>query len=237
MCLCRLVSEYLMKRVKLTNEGCSRKRRLTLTVFLHRGLLALIVAVSLLASCFFVVHWGFNVPNVSAVTSSPSLGVYWDAACTKSVSSISWGNVSVGSEKDATVYIKNLNASALTLSMNMSELSPSAAYLKIYLCWDYGGQQLRSGRVVKVTLRLFVSPYVSGVSSFSFNINIGVGLGKSPDISGDRIVNLKDLAYFTNAWLSGAGGWNYDYRCDLNNDGTINLTDLSVLTAHWLSSG
>ena len=208
-------------------------------VFLHRTLLALIVAVSLLASCFFALHWGFNVPNVSAVTSPPTLGVYWNAVCTKSVSSISWGNVSVGSEKDITVYVKNLGTNASILSLNMSALNPSTAYLKIYLCWDYLGQRLVSGGVLKVTLRLFVSSYVSGINNFSFNINIGAGdfLDKSPDINHDGIVNVLDLPFFARAWLSRAGGSSYDYRCDFNNEGMVNIIDLSVLAAHWLSHG
>jgi hypothetical protein len=207
--------------------------------FLHRGFLALIVAVSLLASCFFAVHLGLNVPNVSAVTSSPSLGVYWDAAGTKSVSSISWGNVSVGSEKDVIIYVKNLGTNASSLSMNMSALNPSSAYLKIYLCWDYREQQLVSGGILKVTLRLFISPYVSGIKDFSFNINIGAGdfLDKSPDINRDGIVNVLDLPYFTSAWSSRAGESSYDYRCDFNNDGIVNLIDLSALATQWHSPG
>jgi len=202
-------------------------------VFLRRVLSSLIVIVSLLMLSFFALHESFNVPNVSAVASSANLGVYSDAACTKSVSSISWGNVSVGSEKDVTVYIKNLGPDPLIPSMNMSALNPSTAYLKIYLCWDYGGEQLDSGSVVKVTLRLFVSPYISGITSFSFNINIGVGLDKSPDINGDGIVNSIDLTFFTRAWGSAAGEPNYDYRCDLNNDGVINEADFAILASAW----
>jgi len=206
-------------------------------IFLHRALLALTVVVSLVASSFFAMHWGFNVPNVSAVTSSPSLGVYWNAACTQNVSSISWGNVSVGSEKDVAVYIKNLGSSGLILSLNMSALKPSTAYLKIYLCWDYRGQQLGSKIAVKVTLRLFVSPYVSGIRNFNFSINIGVGLEKSTDINRDGIVNSLDFQLFAKSWSSSAGEWNYDYRCDFNNDGIVSTKDMSILSQHWLGSG
>lgn len=207
------------------------------SVSVRRVLLALIVAFSLLTLSFFALHESFNVPNVSAVSSSSSLGVYWDAACTKSVSSISWGNVSVGSEKYVTVYIKNVGSNALTPSMNMSALYPSTAYLKIYLCWNYSGQQLDSGSIVKVALRLFVSPDVSGISSFSLNVNIGVGLEKSPDINGDGIVNSLDSALLAKAWMSMAGESNYDYRCDLYNDGIVNIKDMALLVAHWLGPG
>lgn len=206
-------------------------------VFLRKTFLTLFVVISLLTLSFFTLHGVFNVPNVSAVTSASGLGVYWDAAGTKPVSSISWGNVSVGSEKDVTVYVKNLGTTPVILSMNMSALGPSAAYLKIYLCWDYYGWQLGSGSIVKVTLRLFVSPYVSGINNFSFNINIGVGLGKSPDINDDGIVNVRDAAFLSKAWLSIAGRANYDYRCDFNNDGIINTKDVTPISLNWLGPG
>jgi hypothetical protein len=208
-------------------------KELTRLVFLRRVLLALVVVVSLLASSFVALHWGFNVPNVSAVTSSPTLGVYWDAACTRSVSSVGWGNVSAGSEKDVTVYIKNQGSSGLIPSMNMSALTPSMAYLKIYLCWNYGGQQVGPGSVVKVTLRLFVATAITGVTTFSFNINIGVGLEKSPDINGDGKVSGFDLLLLSKAWGHRAGEPSYDYRCDLTNNGLVNAGDMIILQLAW----
>jgi hypothetical protein len=207
------------------------------SVFQHRVTLAVILAVSLLTLSFFAVRLGFNAPNVCAVTSPPTLGVYWNAACNESVSSISWGNVSVGSEKDVVVYLKNFGSDPVIPTMNMSALTPSAAYLKIYLCWNYDGQPLGSESVMTVTLRLFVTTSIPGCNNFSFNINIGTGLAKSPDINGDGVVNLRDLTFLCRAWETRAGESNYNYACDLNNDGVIDLRDLSILAAHWLGPG
>jgi hypothetical protein len=202
---------------------------------LRKGFLVPILVTCLLTVGFLVAQRDSYVPNVSAVTTSPTLGVYWDQACTKPVSAISWGNVSVGCEKDVVVFLKNLGSNATVLSMNMSALNPSSAYLKIYLCWDYNGTLVGSGSVVEVTLRLFVTPLISGVSSFSFNINIaaGLGLNKSPDINGDGVVNGLDLAILSKAWGTIAGEPNYDYRCDFNNDGIVNGLDLGILAAAW----
>jgi hypothetical protein len=209
------------------------------SLHMRKGFLTLILAICLLTVGFFFMQRGTYVPNVSAVTTSPSLAVYWDQACTKPISSISWGNVSAGwgSEKDVIIFVKNLGSNATVLSMNMSALSPSSAYLKVYLCWNYNGQPIGSGSVVEVTLRLFVTPLINGVNSFSFNINIATGLGldKSPDINGDGVVNLLDLSIFAEAWMTKAGGPNYDYRCDFNNDGIVNLKDLNILTAAWFT--
>jgi hypothetical protein len=219
--------------------GFEEKRRRLL--FLRKGFPILILAICLLTVGVFAAQRGLFVSDVSAVTASPSLGAYWDQACTKRVSTISWGNVSAGwgSEKDVVVFVKNLGSNATVLSMNMSALSPSSAYLKIYLCWNYDGLQVGSGSVVEVTLRLFVTPQVSGVSSFSFNINIAAGLGlyKSPDINRDGIVNMLDATILARSWMARAGEPNYDYRCDFNNDGIVNLEDVMILLAHWLGPG
>jgi len=200
----------------------------------HRCFLVLIVVICLSTVGFFGVPGGFYVPNASAVTTSPNVGVYWNQACTKPVSSIIWGNVSMGSERDVVVFVKNLGSEALVLSMNMSALNPSSAYLKIYLCWNAPGRQVLPGHIVSVTLRLFVTPEITGISNFSFNVNIGVGLAKNPDINGDGAVNTKDLNSLCAAWGAIAGQPQYDYRCDLNNDGIINSADLSILAAHWV---
>jgi hypothetical protein len=163
--------------------------------------------------------------------------VYWDQACTKPVTSISWGNVSAGwgFEKDVVVFVKNSGSNTTVLSMNMSALNPSSGYLKMYLCWNYDGQQIASGSVVEVTLRLFVTPLISGASTFGFNINIAVGLGlnKSPDINGDGIVNGRDVAIFAKAWGTVAGQPNYDYRCDFDNEGIVSPKDFHTLAAAW----
>ena len=216
--------------------GFEKKRHRLL--FWRKSFPLLIVMTCLLTVGVFAMQRGLFVSNVSAVTASPSLGVYWNQACTNHVSTISWSNVSAGwgSEKDVIVFVKNLGSNATVLSMNMSALNPSSAYLEIYLCWNYSEQLVGPGSVIEVTLRLFVTPLISGVSSFSFNINIaaGPGLVKSPDIYGDGVVNSRDLALLCAAWMTVAGQPQYDYRCDFLNDGIINSADLAILAEQWV---
>jgi len=45
----------------------------------------------------------------------------------------------------------------------------------------------------------------------------------SPDIDGNRVVNLTDLAFFSQDYWGG-----YTFRSDLHRDGVINLSDVSV---------
>ena len=50
----------------------------------------------------------------------------------------------------------------------------------------------------------------------------------SPDINGDRVVNLQDVAILSGDFYSG-----YNFRCDLNGDGVINLADIPIFALHY----
>jgi len=56
---------------------------------------------------------------------------------------------------------------------------------------------------------------------------------KTPDLNGDGIVNLQDLAAFAAAWPPRPYLFCADYNCD----GMINLVDLSYFAIHWLHAG
>ena len=196
--------------------------------------LATLVLITSLLSVSFVAWRSFStVSNASVILASSGIGVYWDYAATKPVTSINWGNVTPGSERQKTVYVKNLGTEPLILSMNTSTWNPPSASLSIFICWDYNGKQIGPGKIIKSTLRLIVSSTIKDVNAFSFNINIGVGLEKNLDINGDGIVNIVDATFFALAWLSRAGFPKYDYRCDFNNDGIINITDLTIFMSNW----
>ena len=109
-----------------------------------------------------------NTGTVKAV----GVGVYWDYACTGSVSSINWTVLEPGSSKDATCYIRNEGNSASTLSMSTSNWNPSNAPDYMSLIWDYGGQSIDADEVVQVTFTLSVSASIEGITSFSFDITI-----------------------------------------------------------------
>jgi hypothetical protein len=55
-------------------------------------------------------------------------------------------------------------------------------------------------------------------------------LFNSPDITGDRIVNISDFTVFSGDYLTGP----YNYRSDLSWDGVYNLSDLVRFSAAWL---
>jgi len=109
-----------------------------------------------------------NTGSLKAV----GVGVYWDAALTNRVSSISWGVVEPGSNVNKTVYIRNEGNTASSLSMTTSNWSPSNASNYITLAWNYGGQTLNVNEVIQVKFTLSVLSSISGITNFSFDITI-----------------------------------------------------------------
>ena len=55
-----------------------------------------------------------------------------------------------------------------------------------------------------------------------------------PDVNGDGYVNIWDLGYLSDAWLTTPASPNWDARCDFNGDLAINVWDLSILAECWL---
>ena len=113
-----------------------------------------------------------NAGTVMAI----GVGVYWDNGCTDLVSSLDWGILEPGSNKNVKWYIQNQGNSVSTLSMYTSNWSPSTASSYMSLSWDYGGQSINPDEVVQVTFTLFVDASIEGITSFSFDITI-VGSG------------------------------------------------------------
>lgn len=100
------------------------------------------------------------------------VGIYWDNACTNTVSSINWGVLDPGSNKNVTVYIRNEGNAPATLSETTQSWSPSTASSYLALNWNYAGQTMSVNQVLQVKLTLTVSPTISAIAGFSFDITI-----------------------------------------------------------------
>ena len=105
-------------------------------------------------------------------TGTSSIGIYWDSNCTNKVSSINWGMVELGSSKNVTVYVKNTENVALTLSLSAENWNPANASKYMSLSWDYNGQPINPNTVIRITLTLTVFANVTGITDFSFDIII-----------------------------------------------------------------
>jgi len=100
------------------------------------------------------------------------VGIYWDYACTNRTSSINWGLLDPGSNKTATVYVRNEGNAVATLSKATQNWNPSTASSYMTLNWNYAGQTLGVSQVLQIKLALIVSSTISGITSFSFDITI-----------------------------------------------------------------
>lgn len=112
-----------------------------------------------------------TIPNVGSLK-TVGVGVYFDTALTNKVSSIDWGALDLGSNKNVTVYIRNEGNSAVSLTMNTANWTPSTTSNYMTLTWNYGGQSVNVGAVIQVKLTLSVSASATGITNFSFDINI-----------------------------------------------------------------
>jgi hypothetical protein len=102
--------------------------------------------------------------------------VYSDVNAANRLTSIDWGIVEPGEDKNATCYIRNEGNFAVTLSLVTENWSPSNASQYITLSWNYDGHSIGLGEIVEVTINLDVSDSVSGITDFSFDVVI-VGSG------------------------------------------------------------
>ena len=99
-----------------------------------------------------------RVPNVSAVETVNSVGVYWDANCENRVYSLDWGNLFPGSIQKFDVYVRNESNESMILDLLTENWLPVIAAQDISVSWDYHGYPIYENQVVVTELALSVSP-------------------------------------------------------------------------------
>ena len=129
------------------------------------------VAAIIFGTVSSVVQTSKTISNVGSVKGI-GVGIYWDAACTNRTSSINWGLLDPGSNKTATVYVRNEGNTAATLSKAVQNWNPSTASSYMSLKWNYAGQTLSVNQVLQMRLTLVVSSSITGITSFAFDIVI-----------------------------------------------------------------
>jgi len=100
------------------------------------------------------------------------VGAYWNRVCTKRVSTIDWGVVSLGSTKKVTIYVRNEGNTVITLKLVPENWNPSDAPKYVSVSWSYLGQTIKPSKVIGVTLSLTVLSNASGINSFAFGTTI-----------------------------------------------------------------
>ena len=98
--------------------------------------------------------------------------IYWDKKGTNRVSSIVWGQLEPGTDKNVTLFIMNKDKNQTTLSYHTSNWQPSEIANYLSLTWDYTGQSIDFRETLQVVFTLSVSEDVKTTGNFSFDIII-----------------------------------------------------------------
>ena len=98
--------------------------------------------------------------------------IYWDKKGTNRVSSIVWGQLEPGTDKNVTLFIMNKDKNQTTLSYHTSNWQPSEIANYLSLTWDYAGQSIDFRETLQVVFTLSVSEDVKTTGNFSFDIII-----------------------------------------------------------------
>jgi hypothetical protein len=168
-----------------------------------------------------------------------SVGVYWDARCTKSVTAISWGELTPGSSKQVNVFIRNEElAPTCYLTLRTGDWAPSTAAGYLSLSWNYDDRTIALGSTIPVTLTINVARNVWGVSDFNFDITVFGTEHIIGDLDYDDDVDVFDLMTLVTAYPSTGSSPNWRPEADLNSDNVINILDFVMLAANYgVSSG
>jgi hypothetical protein len=208
-------------------EGRRLERRGTLVLFL-------ILVVILSFSLYELVLRRWAVPSASAVQAGANVGVYWDAGCTQSVGSISWGTLKQGGAQQVVVYVRNEGNSTFNLDLATLGWQPGNAYLWLNFSWSCQNTTMAAGHVVKVTQTVHVaSNFLGGFSGFSFSIVFAGGSYLLGDVDKDGSVRLLDLEIVAKAYGSTPGDPNWNPDADVNKDGVVNLLDLMMVAGEY----
>jgi len=173
------------------------------------------------------------MPNVSAVASAGSIGVYWDKNCSQRVSAIHWDNLTVGQTKSVVVYVRNEGNESTILVETVTGWNPTGAWRYLVFSWYCQNQKLRPGIVADVTQKLSVSPSIQGISQFSFAIAVEGRQYYQGDANKDGKVDMVDVSIVVAAFGATLGGPGWSTAGDLNSDGTVDMVDVTIVTADF----
>jgi hypothetical protein len=141
---------------------------------MHKSLTLVILvltASALVVSTFALVTIQRNIPGSGSIK-GVGVEVYMDSACNNPLSSIDFGLLEAGSQKEVTFYLRNEGNADLTLSMTSKDWNPIEAADYLSLVWNREGQQMRPGQVISCLMTLSVSSSIQGINSYDLTITI-----------------------------------------------------------------
>jgi hypothetical protein len=93
---------------------------------------------------------------------------------------LDWGTVYLTDSKNVSFYLKSTHKTPITLSFNVTKMSPEGLRPYMNLSWNYSGTQIAPNDEIAVTFNLRFSPsidlrnylFTNNVTSFNFEISI-----------------------------------------------------------------
>jgi len=160
----------------LLKRGTNRASFSEIRVMPLIGAVAAFILILLMLTQVTSLFWTSRTISSFGSVKAIGVGIYWDSALTNPVSSVDWGLIEPGSNSATTFYVRNEGNSPVTLALNTSNWSPSAAANYLTLGWNYDERVIEVAGVCQTILTLSTSPNISGISGFSFDIVIaGIG--------------------------------------------------------------
>jgi len=108
----------------------------------------------------------------SAVIVSVDLGIYSDAGCNNTLTSIDWGLLYPGSNKTKVIYTRNEGTVNIVLFIEATNWNPETASNHIALSSNYKMQVVKPNQILEIALTIQVASSVGELRSFNFNIRI-----------------------------------------------------------------
>jgi hypothetical protein len=133
------------------------------------GTAVAVVVVMMMTSVLALLSVNRTLPT-SGTIRTVNVGVYTDAACTQTASSIDWGTINPGASTVKTIYVKNEGAVTMTLNMTSNTWTPGNSPTYMTLTWDAESASVAVGNHVQADFNLTVLSSITGIGAFSFNI-------------------------------------------------------------------
>jgi hypothetical protein len=130
-----------------------------------------LTASALIAGTFALLTIQKDLPASGSIK-GVGVGIYSDLTCNNPKSSIDFGVLEPGSQKDFPFYLRNEGNTDLSLSMTSNNWDPVEAEDYLSLTWDREGQQTYPGQVVRCVLTLSVSEDIHDISNYIVTITI-----------------------------------------------------------------
>ena len=136
-----------------------------------------IVILALVALAVLIIPVGAVVYNALRIRATGTITViggtlYSDANLTVPATSIEWGLLAPGSQKQITLYLRSDSTSEASLSMFTEDYAPPEAINFLFLDWNLEGHLIQPQEVKTVLLTLTVSESIAGITDFGLDIVI-----------------------------------------------------------------